>query len=83
MRCDDLTREQARALKNKLQPMLGYLSRLKDRMRRKGFMVDDRLLSAVCRAEDAMHALSVEVHYLACGDSAGRPPTSETISGSG
>ena len=29
MRSDDLTREQARALKNKLHPMLGYLNRLK------------------------------------------------------
>jgi hypothetical protein len=72
VRCDDLTREQARALKNKLQPMLGYLGRLKDRMRRRGFLQDDPLLAAVCRAEDAMHALTVEVHYLACGDSVGR-----------
>jgi hypothetical protein len=72
MQCEDLTREQARALKNKLQPMLGYLGRLKERMRRKGFVESDRLLTAVCRAEDAMHALSVEVHYLSCGDSVGR-----------
>ena len=76
MQADDLTREQARALKNKLQPMLSYLGRLKDRMRRKGFVADDRLLAAVCRAEDAVHALSVEVHYLVCGDRVGRaqPP---------
>lgn len=72
MQADDLTREQARALKNKLQPMLSYLGRLKDRMRRKGFVADDRLLAAVCRAEDAVHALSVEVHYLVCGDRVGR-----------
>jgi hypothetical protein len=72
MRAEDLTREQARALKNKLQPMLSYLGRLKDRMRRRGFVADDRLLAAVCRAEDAIHALSVEVHYLACGDRVGR-----------
>ena len=73
MQADDLTREQARALKNKLQPMLSYLGRLKDRMRRKGFVADDRLLAAVCRAEDSVHALSVEVHYLVCGDRVGRP----------
>jgi hypothetical protein len=72
MQADDLTREQARALKNKLQPMLSYLGRLKDRMRRKGFVADDRLLAAVCRAEDSVHALSVEVHYLVCGDRVGR-----------
>jgi hypothetical protein len=72
MQCDDLTPEQARALKNKLQPMLGYLNRLKQRMRRRGFQADDRLLSAVCRAEDSVHALHVEVHYLACGENTGR-----------
>jgi hypothetical protein len=72
MRSDDLTREQARALKNKLQPMLGYLNRLKKRMQRKGFPTDDRLLISACRAEDAMHALAVEVHYLTCSDSVGR-----------
>ena len=65
MQCDDLTDEQARALKNKLQPMLGYLNRLKQRMRRRGFTPDDWLLAAICRAEDALH---VEVHYLAGGD---------------
>jgi len=72
MRADDLTQEQARALKNKLQPMLRYIGRLKERMRRRGFVADDRLLAAVCRAEDAIHALSVEVHYLACGERVGR-----------
>jgi hypothetical protein len=72
MRSDDLTRDQARALKNKLQPMLGYLNRLKKRMQRRGFPPDDRLLIAACRAEEALHALSVEVHYVACGDTAGR-----------
>ena len=77
MRAEDLSREQARALKNKLQPMLSYLGRLKDRMRRRGFVGDDRLLAAVCRAEDAMHALSVEVHYIACGDRVGRAPSGD------
>lgn len=74
MRSDDLTKEQARTLKNNLQPMLGYLNRLKQRMRRKGFPPDDRLLAAVCRVEDALYALHVETHYLVCGDSAGRLP---------
>jgi hypothetical protein len=72
MQSDDLTKNQARALKNKLQPMLGYLNRLKRRMIRKGFPPDDPLLAATRRAEDAMHALHVETHYLACGDVTGR-----------
>ena len=72
MRSDDLTPDQARALKNKLQPMLGYLNRLKHRMRHRGFLSDDPLLAAVCRTEDAMHELHMQVHYLACGEQVGR-----------
>jgi hypothetical protein len=71
MRSDDLTRDQARALKNKLQPMLGYLNRLKKRMTYRGFPPDDELLRLVCQAETAMHQLHVATHYLACGDTAG------------
>jgi hypothetical protein len=69
---DDLTPEQARALKNKLQPMLGYLNRLKHRMRRRGFPPDDPLVAAVCHAEDAVHQLHVQMHYIVCDASAGR-----------
>jgi hypothetical protein len=72
MRSYDLSRDPTLALKNKLQPMLGYLNRLKHRMIRKGFPPDDPLLTAARRAEDAMHALQVETHYLACWDVTGR-----------
>jgi hypothetical protein len=74
MRSHDLTKAQARTLKNKLAPMLGYLNRLKRRMIRRGFPPDDRLLMAVRAAEDSMHALQVEAHYLTCGDVTGRYP---------
>jgi hypothetical protein len=40
MRSDDLTREQARAIKEKIAPMLGYLNRLKKRMDRRKFPHD-------------------------------------------
>ena len=72
MQSTDLTREQARALKNKLAPMLGYLTRLRKRMAFKGFTQDDELLQAVQRAEMAMHQLHVAAHYLSCGDVVGR-----------
>ena len=72
MRSDDLTCEQARALKNKLGPMLGYLNRLKKRMSYRGFPPDDELLAAVIRAEAAVHELHVAAHYLACRDVTGR-----------
>ena len=74
MRSDDLTREQARALKNKIQPMLGYLHRLKKRMHHKGFPLDNELLDLVVKAEGALHELHVATHYLACGDTAGGLP---------
>jgi hypothetical protein len=72
MQADDLTREQAAALKNKLRPMLNYLGRLKRRMVQRGFLSGDPLLEAVVQAENAVHALHVQTHYLSCGDVVGR-----------
>jgi hypothetical protein len=80
MRSDDLTREQARALKNKLHPMLGYLSRLKRRMSYRGFLPDDELMQAVVRAEAAMHELHVLVHYISFGDTVMRERREESDS---
>ena len=77
MRSDDLTRDQARAIKNKLHGMLGYLNRLKKRMTFRGFPPDDELLIAVCKAELAMHGLHVATHYLVCGDVTGRKRQSD------
>ena len=53
MKSDDLSRDQARALKNKLHPMLGYLGRLKKRMLRRGFMPGDQLFAAAAAAAPA------------------------------
>jgi hypothetical protein len=77
MRSDDLTREQAQALKNKLQPMLRYLGRLKRRMNYKGFPPEDPMLVGVCDAENAIHALTVKLHYLSCGDVVGPSRTED------
>jgi hypothetical protein len=74
MRSDDLTKAQARALENKLAPMLGYLTRLKRRMVRRGFPLDDPLLNAVLRAEGAVHDLHVAMHYLTCAEQTGGLP---------
>jgi hypothetical protein len=38
----------------------------------RSFPPDDPLLIAVVNAENALHALSIEVHYLSCGDVVGR-----------
>ena len=77
IQCDDLTAAQSRALKNKLQPMLGYLNRLVRRMNHRGFPPGDRLLTAVSRVEDAVHSLHVETHYLSCGAKVARLSTNE------
>jgi hypothetical protein len=76
MRCEELTQDQADALKKKFRPMLRYLGSLKMRMNRRGFLQNDPLMIAVCRAEAAIHELSVLMHYLSCGttESGGFPP---------
>jgi hypothetical protein len=66
MQSNDLTEEQARALNNKLQPILGYLSKLKRRMVFKGFRPNDAVLRRVVEAEAAMHRLSVGVPSMPC-----------------
>lgn len=50
MKSSELTKWQAYVLKNKIQPMLGSLNRLKRRMHDKGFHRDDPLMQAVVKA---------------------------------
>jgi len=71
MDSSNLTREQARVLKNKIGPMLAYLGRLNKRMTFKGFPREDPLLRLTAKAEMASHERHVATHYLACGDVVG------------
>ena len=66
MRREDITREQAAAIKARIAPMLGYLNRLKKRMN-EIFARDDSLFAEVIEAADALHKLNVSIHYLSCG----------------
>ena len=66
MRSEDLTRDQAAAIKAKIAPMLGYLNRLKKRMNAV-FARDDSLFGEVIDAADALHKFNVSIHYLSCG----------------
>jgi hypothetical protein len=61
MRAEDLTRAQARALKNKLGPMVAYLNRLGKRMSDRGFPNDDPMTLLVAAALKAMYELHAEV----------------------
>ena len=71
-----ITRNDAKAVSEVIRKNLGYLSRLRERMRVVGFPHDDLLLKKVDAAYDAMHRLSVELHYMTC-DGVGRPDNSE------
>jgi len=58
----------------RLQPALGYLTRLQRRMEVTGFPPDDRLYMAAVKAQDvSAKRLLVELHYLSCGSGIGRP----------
>ena len=67
-----LKRWQAAKLHRTLQPTLGYLYRLRERMQKVGFLPNDPLFLRVCQAYDAVHRLSIELHYLSC-DGTGKP----------
>ncbi len=76
MDTDDVKHWQAKKIDAALRLMLGYMFRLRERMKKKGFPPADPYFQAVCRAYDAMHALCVRTHYLTC-DGVVRPDEEE------
>jgi hypothetical protein len=72
MQSTDLTRDQAKAVQQKLEPMLAYLNKLQHRMQNKGFPLDDQLWVTVSKAQQAMQDLVTE---LRCGDYKGKRPS--------
>jgi hypothetical protein len=68
----DLTPEQLRALTERLRPMLGYLTRLCERMDAEGFPPHDKLLRTACEAQDRLQHLLTVLHYLGCPETTGR-----------
>jgi hypothetical protein len=72
MERDDIERWQAVKISKGLQPGLSYLFRLKARMEKLGFLPSDPYYELVSAAYNAMHALFIQTHYLAC-IGAGRP----------
>lgn len=65
---------QARKVHDTIGPMLNYLFRLKRRMSQTG-LLNHPLYAKVSAAHDALHSLSVDLHYTACGKGNGRAPT--------
>jgi hypothetical protein len=78
MDSDDLTPEQAGAVYRALVGGMNYLLRLRTRMEKTGFLPNDRLYQMVCKAYDAMHRLSVDLHYRSCKSGVGRPSRDES-----
>ena len=68
----------ARTVAEKLRPMLGYLNRLHRRMEKVGFLAGDPALKFVAKARDAMHELTIDLHYQSCAHQTGRRPEPES-----
>jgi hypothetical protein len=68
----ELTREQAKALSERLVPTLGYLTRLTNRMQQRGWKADDPAYLAAWKAREALHELTVRLHYQSRGDGYGK-----------
>ena len=74
MDLSSLTPQQTADLANRLAPMLGYLTRLTDRMQKRGWKSSDPAYVAAWAARDAVHELHVRVRYASCGPgTAGKP----------
>ena len=61
-----LTAQQAERLQQDIMQHARYFGRLRARMEKVGFVPGDPLYERVKKAHDAMHDLSVHVHYLTC-----------------
>ena len=72
-----LTREQARELGERLRPMLVFLLRFRDRLKYTGFEPDGELYRVADKAHDAVHHLSVVLHYESVPRGAGYPARDE------
>ncbi len=64
MKATGLTQDQARAIYQRLQPMVGFLLKLQERMEQRGFERDDKFFRLAKRAYDATHELFLEAHHL-------------------
>ena len=71
---DRLTPEQAAKVRQAIGPTVGYLWRLVERLVQVGLDTrDPKLTGLATEARNALHALSVELHYQSCGHGVGRP----------
>jgi len=72
MNADDLTPEQCAKLFAKLHPMLGYVHAIRARMERRRFLPSDPLRMEVEEAFNALHKLTMDLHYRSLPGKTGR-----------
>lgn len=61
MDSSQVTRRQARIVKGRLQSTLDYVTQLRGRMAKRGFVSGDELMDLVCDAEMALRKLCVDL----------------------
>ena len=78
MQSNDLTSEQAEALRQHAAKMLRYTASLRCRMERLHFPHEDPLYRATADAFYALQHLHIQAHYLTCNSGVGRPHLGQT-----
>ena len=74
MDLSSLSPDQARDLDDRVGPMLGYLTRLTDRMQKRAWYAHDPVYVAAWEAQDTVHELHVRLRRASCGPGhAGNP----------
>ena len=68
-----LQRWEARKINRAIQPAVGYLCRLRERMERVGFLNNDPLFQLVKQSYDNLQAPYMKLHYLSCESGVGIP----------
>jgi hypothetical protein len=68
------TPQQAEALGRRIHPMLGYLSRCRSRLDAGHYDRSGKFYALIAQAYDAMHSLSVYLHYRSITSGVGEPP---------
>jgi hypothetical protein len=73
MDSQNLNRDQAEAIHDRLWPMMAHLLKLEDRMDGRDFPRDDKRYRLVKRAHDALHDVFFETHEMGCKGVGRRP----------
>jgi len=68
-------RWHAEKIKEAVDPMPSYLTRLRERMEKTGFVPTDRFMQTIHLAWEGVYSVSVVVHYLSREEGVGKDRT--------